>query len=139
MLQMAPDLIDLLGFGLVNGGIVLGGEKDLAVAGERFFEGAHAGKAAHDEGRHHVGKYHHIPDGHHGKLAWFGLIAGRGHWHTFRETLNIGRAKPPSAAEKIPRLMLGLYSGIRMHHDVRSEWWKLYDHVEDSLERCMET
>ena len=112
-----PDLIDLLGFRLVNGGIVLGGEKDLAVAGERFFEGAHAGKAAHDEGSHHVGKYHHIPDGHHGKLAWFSLIAGGSHWHTFRETLTLD-ARTAIGCREDSTAHVRIVQRNQEHHDV---------------------
>ena len=69
------DLVDLLGLGLVDGGVVLGGEKDLAVAVERFFKRAHAGEAADHEGRHHVREDHHVPDGHHGQLARLGLFS----------------------------------------------------------------
>ena len=76
------DLVDFLGLGLVDGGVVLGGEKDLAVAVERLFEGAHARLAAHHEGRHHVGEDHHVPDGHHGQLARLGLFAGCSHRDT---------------------------------------------------------
>ena len=36
------DLVDFLGLRLVDGGIVLSGEKDLAVASERFFQRADA-------------------------------------------------------------------------------------------------
>ena len=57
-------------------GVVLGGEEYLTVAGQRLFERAHAGFAAHDEGRHHVRKDHHVADGHHGQLAQFAFVAG---------------------------------------------------------------
>ena len=76
------DLVDVLGFGLVDGGVVLGGEKDLAVAAEGFFEGADTGLAAHDEGRHHIGEDDHIANGHHGQLARLVFIAGHSHQHT---------------------------------------------------------
>src|ERR1039458_7465105 len=42
------DLVDVLGLGLVDGGVVLGGEEYLAVAAESLLEGAHAGLAAHN-------------------------------------------------------------------------------------------
>ena len=61
--------IDILRLGLVDAGIVLGGEEDAAVAVERLFERANARFAADDERRHHVGEDHHLADGHHGQLA----------------------------------------------------------------------
>ena len=73
------DLVDILGLGLVHAGVVLGGEKDFAVGGEGLLEGAHAGLAAHHEGRHHVRKDDHVPDGHHGQLSRLGFFAGCGH------------------------------------------------------------
>ena len=89
-----PDLVDLLGLGLVDRGVVLRGEKDLAVAGERFFKSPHAGLAPHHEGRHHVRKNHHVPDGHHGQLARLGLFAGCGH----SAPMSIRRTKPALGA-----------------------------------------
>ena len=65
------DLVDLVGLGLVDAGVMLGGQKDLLVGGQRFFQGANARFAAHHERRHHVGEDDHVPDGHHGKF--FGL------------------------------------------------------------------
>ena len=65
------DLIDLVGLGLVDTGVVLGGEKNLLVAGQSFFQGADAGLPADHEGRHHEGKDDDVADGHHGEL--FGL------------------------------------------------------------------
>jgi len=62
------DLEDVLGLGLVDGGVVLGGKKDFAVAGERLFKSAHAGLAADDKGRHHVGEDDHVANRHHGQL-----------------------------------------------------------------------
>jgi hypothetical protein len=73
------DLVDVLCLGLVDRGIVLGGQKDLAIAAEGLFQGTHAGFAAHDKRRHHIRKNHHVPDGHHGQLALLGLFAGSGH------------------------------------------------------------
>ena len=63
--------VDVSGVGLVDGGVMLGGEEDLAVAGQGLFEGADAGFAADDEGRHHVGEDDHVADRHHGQLAQF--------------------------------------------------------------------
>jgi hypothetical protein len=77
------DLVDVLGLGLVDGGVVLGGEKDLAIAAECLFERTHAGLAAHHEGRHHIGEDDHIADGHHGQLARLVFFAGHGHQHTW--------------------------------------------------------
>ncbi len=91
------DLVDFLGLGFVDRGVVLRGEKDLAVAVERFFQRTHAGLPAHHEGRHHVGEDHHVPDGHHGQLAGFGLFARRRHGHT----LSNRRRKRAQGAEQV--------------------------------------
>ena len=48
------DLVDLVGLGFVDGGVVLGGQEDLLVGRQRFFQGAHARFPAHHERRHHV-------------------------------------------------------------------------------------
>ncbi len=48
------DLVNLVRLRLVDAGVVLGGEEDPLVAGQRLFQRAHAGLAAHDERRHHV-------------------------------------------------------------------------------------
>ena len=109
------DLVDFLGFGFVDGGVVLGGEEDLAVAVEGLFEGADAGLAADHEGGHHVGEDHHVPDGHHGQFARLRFVAGYGHWDTLGNlptgNKEIRRAKRTPAAGRVPRLMFGLYSG----------------------------
>jgi hypothetical protein len=60
---------DVFGGGLIDGGVVLGGEEDLAVAVEGLFEGADGGLTADDEGRHHVREDDHLADGHHRELA----------------------------------------------------------------------
>ena len=65
------DLVDLVGLGFVDAGVVLGGQEDLLVGGQRLFQGANAGFPAHDERGHHVREDDHVPDGHHGKF--FGL------------------------------------------------------------------
>jgi hypothetical protein len=72
------DLVDVVGLGLVDGGVVLGGQKDLLVGGQSLFESAHAGLAAHDERRHHVGKDDHVPNGHHGQLLALEFFFGCG-------------------------------------------------------------
>ncbi len=59
------DIVDLIGAGFIDGGVVLGGEKYLLVAGHGLFEGAHAGLTAHHERRHHVRKNDDVPNGHH--------------------------------------------------------------------------
>ena len=43
------DLVDLVGLGLVDGGVVLGGQENLLVRRQRLFQSAHARFAAHDE------------------------------------------------------------------------------------------
>ena len=60
------DLIDFLGFRIVDGGVVLRDQKNLLVPGQRFFQRAHRRFAAHDERVHHLRKDDHVPHGHHG-------------------------------------------------------------------------
>ena len=72
-------LVNLVGFGFIDGGVMLGGQENLLVRGESLFQGAHARLAAHDERRHHEGKDDHVPDGHHGQLPGFELFLGCGH------------------------------------------------------------
>ena len=43
------DRVDFFGLGIVDGGVVLRGQENFLVAGERFFERAHGGFAADDE------------------------------------------------------------------------------------------
>ncbi len=59
------DGVDFLGLGVVHGGIMLRGEKDLLVAGEGFFESADAGFPADDEGSHLLRENDHVPHRHH--------------------------------------------------------------------------
>ena len=66
---------------LILPGIVLGGKKDFAIAGECFFQGAHAGFTADHEGSHHVRKDDHIADRHHRELAQLEIFAGFFHRH----------------------------------------------------------
>src|SRR5262249_23434269 len=63
-----PDLVDLVRLGFINAGVVLGGQENLFVGCESLFQRAHAGFAAHHEGRHHVREDDHVADGHHGKF-----------------------------------------------------------------------
>jgi hypothetical protein len=84
------DLVNVLGLGLVDGGVVLGGEENLAVAGQGLFEGAHAGLAAHDERRHHIGEDDHVADGHHGQLARLVFFARHGHRGTWVHLTSAG-------------------------------------------------
>ena len=86
---------------------MLRGEKNLAVPGEGFFEGANAGFAANYEGRHHVGEDDHIADGHHGQLARLGFFAVLGH----KNILSFGRAKTAWGTVPITKPLLGLYRG----------------------------
>ncbi len=59
------DLEDVSSLRFVDAGIVLGGEKYLFVAGQSFFERAHAGFPAHHERSHHVREDDDVPNGHH--------------------------------------------------------------------------
>ena len=68
------DFVDFVGLRLVNAGVVLGGEEDLFVARQSFFEGANAGLATDHERRHHERENDHVPDGHHGQLLAFKLL-----------------------------------------------------------------
>ncbi len=70
----AANGIDFVGFGVVDGGIVLGGEKDLFVARHSLFERSHALLAAHHERSHHVGKDDHVADGHHRQTLCIGFF-----------------------------------------------------------------
>ena len=73
------DLIDLVGLGFIDGGVVLGGQENLLVGRQRLFQGSYARFAAHHERRHHERKDDHVPDGHHGQLSGFELFLGCGH------------------------------------------------------------
>ena len=56
------DIIDVLGLGLVELRVLLRGEEQpLDRRRERRLEGANRRLAAHDEGLHHVGEDHHVP------------------------------------------------------------------------------
>ena len=68
------DAVDLVGTRFIDGGIVLGGEEDLLVAGQRLFERAHARLAAHHERRHHVREDDDVPDGHHRQTFGIGFF-----------------------------------------------------------------
>ena len=58
------DLVDVLGLGLVELRVLLRGqEQALGRRRERRLEGADRRLAAHDEGLHHVGEDHHVPQG----------------------------------------------------------------------------
>ena len=70
---------DLVGARLVDAGVVLGGQEDLLVAGQRLFQRPHARFAAHHERRHHVREDDHVPDGHHRQAACFGFFFGSKH------------------------------------------------------------
>ena len=96
-----PDLEDVLGLGLVDRGVVLRGEKDLAVAGERLFERAHARLPAHHERGHHVGKDDHVADGHHGQLARFVFFAGHSHRFVSISYTRGRRRKSPTDARSL--------------------------------------
>ncbi len=61
---------------LIDARVVLRGEKNLAVPGERLFQRPHARLTPHDKRRHHVRKDHHVPDRHHGELAKIAFVPG---------------------------------------------------------------
>ena len=64
---------------LIHAGIMLRGEKNFVVAGQRFFERAHARFAAHHERRHHVRKDDDVPNGHHRQSSGIGFFFGSEH------------------------------------------------------------
>ena len=74
------DLVDLVGLGLVDTGVVLGCEKNLLVASQRVLEGTHAGLPSDHEGRHHEREDHDVPDRHHGEFFSLELFS-LGHWN----------------------------------------------------------
>ena len=59
-------LVDLVGLGLIDAGVVLGGQEYLLVGRQCFFEGANAGFPSYDKRSHHVREDDHVADGHHG-------------------------------------------------------------------------
>ena len=73
------DLVDLVGLGFIDGGVVLGRQENLLVRRQGLFEGAYARFAAHHERRHHERKDDHVPNGHHGQLSGFVLFLGCSH------------------------------------------------------------
>src|SRR5205823_13618772 len=75
-------LVNFDGLRLIDAGIMLRGEKDFLVGGQRFFKGAHAGFPSYHERRHHVREDDHVADGHHGQLLSFEFFLGRGHEHS---------------------------------------------------------
>ena len=68
------DAVNFVGLGFVDGGIVLGGKKDLLVARHRLFQRPHARFAAHHERGHHVRKDDHVADGHHRQTFCIGFF-----------------------------------------------------------------
>ena len=71
-----PHLENVAGLGFVDAGVVLGGKKNFLIAGQSFFESAHARLPAHYERSHHIGKDDHVPNGHHGQLLALELFLG---------------------------------------------------------------
>ena len=69
------DRIDFFRFGIVHRRVVLRGQKDFLVAGQRFFESAHAGFPADDKGSHLLRKDDHIAHRHHGHALHFLFFA----------------------------------------------------------------
>ena len=62
---------NFFGLGIVDRGVVLGGEENLSFAGQRFFERAHGGFAPDDERLHHLRENNHIPHRHHRNALQF--------------------------------------------------------------------
>ena len=62
---------NFFGLGIVDRGVMLGGEENLFFAGQRFFEGAHRCFAADDKRLHHLRKNDHIPHRHHRNALQF--------------------------------------------------------------------
>ena len=73
--RQRADGVDFLGLGVVNGSVVLCGQKNLFVAGKSLFESADAGFAANDEGRHLLRKDDHVAHRHHGYALQFLFFA----------------------------------------------------------------
>ena len=71
----SADSVDFFRFGIIHGCVMLRGEKNLFVAGERFFERANAGFAADDERRHLLGEDDHVAHRHHGYALHFLFFA----------------------------------------------------------------
>ncbi len=61
--------VDVFGFGVFDGLIFLGGQKDQAVLGQGGFNRQYRGFPAHKQRQHHIGKNHHVPDRQHGQFA----------------------------------------------------------------------
>ncbi len=62
---------NFFGLGIVDRGVMLGGEENLFFAGQSFFEGAHRCFPADDKRLHHLRKNHHIPHRHHRNALQF--------------------------------------------------------------------
>src|SRR6185312_5149578 len=91
------DLIDLVWLRLVDTGVMLGGQENLLVSSQRFFQRVHTRFTAHHEGGHHVGKNDHVPDGHHGQFSRLELLFRSGHYHSkggMTSTSRTQRLKP---------------------------------------------
>ncbi len=59
------DGVNFFGLGVIDGGVVLRGQENLFVAGERLFQSANAGFAADDERRHLLREDDHVAHRHH--------------------------------------------------------------------------
>ena len=70
-IRQSADRVDFLGLGIIDRSIMLGGQKNLLVAGQGLFERADAGFATDDERRHLLRKDDHIPYRHHGYALQF--------------------------------------------------------------------
>ena len=73
-------LVDLIGLGFVDAGVVLGGQEDLLIGGQRLFQGTNTRFPSHHEWGHHVGEDDHVTNGHHGKLFCLEFFLGCGHY-----------------------------------------------------------
>ena len=72
---------DFVRLGIVDRSVVLRGEENLLVGGQRFFERAQGAFASHDERVHHLGEDDQIAHRHHGHALQFSLFSVK---HGFR-------------------------------------------------------
>ena len=70
MLAMVPTRVDFVWFGIVDRSVMLSGEENFLVAGQRLFECAHGTFAADDERTHLLRKDDHLAHRHHRHAFW---------------------------------------------------------------------
>ncbi len=92
------DLKNLIGLGLVDTRVVLGGKEYLLIASQRFFQCAHARLPADHEWRHHVGKDDDVSNRHHGEFLGLEFLALGHYYH-----LIVFRGLEPLCGRKLSR------------------------------------